>query len=352
MRIEPDFDKSALIAALNRAYNLAVDQLTFIPYGEVAFSYVASGGKVGSAKPARYYLKVLDDTRLARLSAARLDFYLPAMVWLYDKAGFERLPRPIPTRDGALYATFDRKILVLFEFVGGEIPSEQILHTPTLWTQLAALVAHLHRSPAPTDGNLPPEIFDAPFESGLRDGLATLPALTPADGPGKCALRDLLLPHTPAILHRLDRLHALADRARTLNPPQVLCHTDIHAMNLLLNPAGELYVLDWEGVRLAPPEHDLFMFTKNADFTDFLREYRDRGGQTPLHAEVFGFYFYRRNLEDLADWVIRILYENTNETQNALDLTEIQCDCMAGWPYLDTHIARVRAHLLDANVGS
>jgi len=142
----------------------------------------------------------------------------------------------------------------------------------------------------------------------------------------------------------LEQLHIFARRAHDLNLPFVLCHTDIHRMNLLLNTSGELYILDWEGAMLAPREHDLFMFT-GAHFPTFLAEYRRWAGAVPLHADLFAFYFYRRNLEDLTDWIVRILYENTAEAQNQLDLEGIQHDCIAAWPYFECDIARVQEQL-------
>lgn len=40
----------------------------------------------------------------------------------------------------------------------------------------------------------------------------------------------------------------------------VLCHTDAHGWNLI--QSNKLVLVDWEGLRLAPPEADLNMFTK------------------------------------------------------------------------------------------
>jgi hypothetical protein len=56
---------------------------------------------------------------------------------------------------------------------------------------------------------------------------------------------------------------------------------------------------------------------------------------------VFRFYLYRRNLEDLIDWVFRILYENADEEQDRNDLRGIVEDCMSGWPYLEGGISEV-----------
>lgn len=100
---------------------------------------------------------------------------------------------------------------------------------------------------------------------------------------------------------------------------------------------GDLYIVDWEGAILAPPEHDLFFFLGDR-FDLFLDNYESESGPVRLDSNIFGFYLYRRNLEDLVDWIIRILHENTNEEQDENDLEGIVDDCISGWPYLETTI--------------
>jgi hypothetical protein len=56
---------------------------------------------------------------------------------------------------------------------------------------------------------------------------------------------------------------------------------------------------------------------------------------------VFRFYLYRRNLEDLTDWVFRILHENADDEQDQNDLRGIVEDCMSGWPDLEVGIGEV-----------
>lgn len=97
--------------------------------------------------------------------------------------------------------------------------------------------------------------------------------------------------------------------------------------------------------------HGLFMFTGD-HFPAFLAEYRRWAGDVPLHADLFAFYFYRRNLEDLTAWIVRILYENTDEAQNRIDLEGIQHDCIAAWPYFERDIARVQEQLGELRVVS
>lgn len=342
MRIEPAIDKSLLIDALHGEYGLFAEHLTFVPQGEVAHSYV-----VTCVDGARYYLKILDRTRLANISAARLRFYLPLTYKLFTEGHFRYLPYLIKTRKGALYTMFGEAPLIVFNFIDGENPHDAAMVAPKTWRTLARHVATIHQSTAVVDvDDAPIETFDIHFEDALLDGLAALESIADADGAGRCALRDLLRPRKDVILRYLDRLHILADRARALDPPMVLCHTDIHSCNLLVNGDGELYVLDWEGAMLAPPEHDLYMFTGD-HFPAFLAEYRRHVGDVPLHADLFAFCFYRRNLEDITDWVVRILYENTSEAQNRIDLAGGEEECLAGWPYIEPGIERVKEQLCE-----
>lgn len=340
MRIEPAIDQSLLIDVLRDEYGLSVERLTFVPQGEVAHSYV-----VMCADSARYYLKVLDRSRLAAISASRLDFYLPLTYKLFHEGHFRYLTYPIKTRSGAFATTFDGAPLILFNYIEGVNPHGDALVEPQTWRTLARHVAAIHNSTHVVHtAGAPTETFTVPFEGALLDGLATLASITDADGEGRSTLRDLLLPRKGAILKYLERLHALAVRARALDPPMALCHTDIHSYNLLMNAAGELFILDWEGAMIAPREHDLFMFT-GEHFSSFLAEYRREVGDVPLHADLFAFYFHRRMLEDLTDWIVRILYENTSEEQNRIDLAGIEEECLAGWPAIEPGIARVEEQL-------
>ena len=54
-----------------------------------------------------------------------------------------------------------------------------------------------------------------------------------------------------------------------------------------------------------------------------------------LEPGLFAFYFHRRNLEDLTDWIIRIMDENSSEEQDRDDLSGIQEDCLSWWDDLE-----------------
>jgi thiamine kinase-like enzyme len=110
-----------------------------------------------------------------------------------------------------------------------------------------------------------------------------------------------------------------------------------------------LVVVDWEGACLAPPEHDLFIFT-DAGFEPFLQAYLRAGGRSELKPSTFVFYLYRRNLEDLADYIVRILYEENGAQVDLSYLDGVQ-DLIDSWPDLATAEQRMSAALAGALKG-
>jgi spectinomycin phosphotransferase len=330
MKTELHTDKRALIHTVRHEYGIDAAHLTFIPLGEVSYSYI-----VDCADGDRYFLKRLDDSRLGRISASRLDFYLPVTWSLHAQGLFRNLPLPIQTQGGDFYTLFNGRPLILFDYIAGRtLDGEHPLPDATL-AELARSVAIIHRStPEITVDNPCVERFDIPFEADLLEGLDELGHITGRDRWGRQALRDLLLPREGQVLGYLERLRELQRVVRAVPKERILCHTDLWGGNLIRGEDGHLYILDWEGAVLAPPEHDLFAFVKER-FDLFLATYERERGPVRLDDNVFRFYFYRRNLEDLTDWVFRILHENTEEEQDRHDLEGIVEDCMSGWPHLE-----------------
>jgi spectinomycin phosphotransferase len=337
MKYEIPLDREGLIASIHDAYGLEVVRLDFIPQGEVGQHYRAT-----CADRRLIFLTLLGDNRLARLGASRLDFYLSLTSELYERGLFRSLA-------GELKSTFDGQPLVLYPNIPGQNLMESSILPANLQEKMAGLIARLHEAAPHLHLEIPyMEKFTLPFEKALLEGLVALETIGKPDRPGRLALRALLLPNQALIRSLLERLHALAGQAVRLRPDLVLCHTDANLANLILNDGGELYLVDWEGAMLAPAEHDLFIFTGEG-FAEFLRYYRQARPEVKLNPVLFAFYFYRRNLEDLTDWIVRILHENTLDTQDQHDLAGLQQDCVEGWSNIEEGIEVVRKQLAESS---
>jgi hypothetical protein len=272
---------------------------------------------------------------------------------LYQKRLLPAVARPVPTRRGGFSLSHEGHLLILFHWIEGQMVGFGRL-ADDLLEELATWVGRLHASTPQIEWPDPPrEWFDVPFEEDLLRDLDLLEGVGPADAVGKRALRRLLLPRRDEILGLLGRLRELQALARAREKALVICHTDLHGGNLILDAQGALHIVDWEGAWLAPPEHDLFFFAWEERFWDlFLPRYMQTlslHGVRParLDNETFGFYYYRRNLEDLAEWVARILHEDNGEAQDREDLEGIVEDCISGWPTLERTIADIAARLTE-----
>ncbi|PZS00115.1 MAG: hypothetical protein DLM69_06715 [Candidatus Chloroheliales bacterium] len=344
MKIEPPIDHAALIQQISSAYGLPVTALTFVPLGEVGIAYV-----VDCADGRRYFAKLLPGSRQGRSQQAKLGVYLPITYELYERGLFRNLPCPIATSAGALHDRFGEYALTLFRYIEGQtLPYDTATYPKPVRDQLARAIATIHRATHLLISPLPPAAaFEMRFADDLRRGLAALNLIGPLHRPGQIALRDLLLPRRDALLDRLADTEQLADTARARATSLVLCHTDMGGDNNMVDAAGRVYILDWEDITLAPPEHDLQTFS-DRHFADFLTVYQQAGGATALDPLQFAFYFQRRYLVDLTDWLIRILYENTDPLQDVHDLAGIQSECLNKLDNFTVQIANITQMLAQA----
>jgi spectinomycin phosphotransferase len=105
-----------------------------------------------------------------------------------------------------------------------------------------------------------------------------------------------------ALVGRAERLA----RALQARPPEfILCHSDLHAGNILIAAAGAFYIVDWDNPILAPKERDLMFIggglmgawrTPQEEESLFYRGY----GQTPVDPIALAYYRYERIIQDIA----------------------------------------------------
>ncbi len=119
-------------------------------------------------------------------------------------------------------------------------------------------------------------------------------------------------------LKYLKELQAYVKRA---NKPKVVCHTDLHGGNLILDEDGNLHILDWENAMIAPPEHDMIFFAGVDNFKKtFWPHYISKFPTASIDPKILRFYFYRRGLEDIADFVLRILRRDGDPERDKEDI--------------------------------
>jgi spectinomycin phosphotransferase len=344
VRIEPDLNQSRLLELLRDRYLLEVVRLTFVPYGIDSWSYVAAcrDGSQAFVKLSRRAPSTNPDSEiplLAALAARRV-----------------AVPRPVADRDGGFLNAVDGYEVQVLEYLEGRTLEDETAWSDDLYAKVAETVAAVHASTSAVRHLVERvERYELPFLPRFAETLTVIEAggaLPVGDDPTLATLGEMVIPRARELRVAIGRLQHLRDLAKVRDSDEVLCHTDIWGSNLLRSDDGTLHLLDWNGALLGPPEHDLFMFAGTEFFPAdrfgwFLDRYEAAFRRMRLNADTFGFYSYRRNLEDLASFVDSIA-EGRTEAMGPDATLGVVADLLAELPRLDGRIRHVTDVLSNA----
>lgn len=184
-------------------------------------------GEWGTGQEKRYVVKVTDSTRPE--AVVQIDVGTP--LYLAEQ-GFPA-PRPLVGRDGRLYQVFGDRFLYLYEYIEGSHPRPGEI----FYRRLGHLLANLHSLPVtaavPRSGYRPDEVLP-----GVRQALV---GIDQAD----------LLPVADELLEMIERFPSFAE------VPEGIQHSDPYFVNLIEDPAGKLYLIDWDDGGVAYPLLDV-----------------------------------------------------------------------------------------------
>ena len=115
-----------------------------------------------------------------------------------------------------------------------------------------------------------------------------------------------------ATIHRLvDRAEQLGQQIPEQASPFVLCHSDIHGGNVLMDRNDVIYMVDWDDPIMAPKERDLMfigggvanVWNKSHEEELFYKGY----GKTEINMAILAYYRYERIVEDIAEFGQQLL---------------------------------------------
>ena len=95
----------------------------------------------------------------------------------------------------------------------------------------------------------------------------------------------------------------------------VLCHSDLHAGNILIEAGGAFYIVDWDNPIRAPKERDL-MYAGGSQFGKARAPREEEAlfyqgyGPAPIDFTALAYYRYERIVEDIAVFCEQIFSAN------------------------------------------
>ncbi len=290
---KPKIRDEAILTCLQREYGLYALELVFLPLGAdlntAVYRAVTQGGIA-------YFVKLrsgaFDETSV-RLPKALSD------------QGITQIIPPLATNNGQLWGNVDKFKLILYPFVEGRNGYEMEF-SDAHWVEFGRALKQIHNATLPEEllRHIKRETYPSRWREEVREFLSRVEHETfhePVAEKLSAALRA-----------RRNEIHELVERAerlaQTLQSRQqefIVCHSDLHAGNLLITADDHLYIVDWDDVILAPRERDL-MYAGGGQFgarhTPEEEERLFYSGYGPVQVDPLAqaYYRYERIVQDIA----------------------------------------------------
>lgn len=296
---KPDLQDEKIIASLQDEYGLRVVQVVFLPLGADRNTAVY---RAVSEDGTRYFVK---------LRHGVFDGATVALTRFLSDQGIVHIIAPLATKAGDLCASLEAFELVLYPFIEGHSGYEVDL-SDRQWRDLGRALRSIHstRVPEALGSRIQGETYSPRWREIVKTFLARLDGAAPAD-PVAAELAAFLNARCDGILDLVGRAEGLALALRPRSAEFVLCHSDIHAGNVLIASNGALYIIDWDDPIFAPKERDLMFIgaglwgngrTPQEEEALFYQGY----GQTQINPVVLAYYRYERIVQDIAVFCERI----------------------------------------------
>ena len=320
MKVDNTFDKTELLRCLRHAYGVPLESIAFLPEGEDSYGYI-----VVSETGRKYFAKASTSVPETCLRAASV---------LQRTCGISGVVGPLETSDGELSVAWQGFRVSLFPFIEGQSRWDLWRRgedfTDTALRQTASLLAAVHGCAGAVEtSRLAVRGYDLPSRRELDRVLAAGERGSGSQNIYQTRLLEALTAHRSEILATLARYDELGRSAAASAAPLVVTHGDPTPGNLILDPAQEVHLIDWDGVALGPAERDLVSFTGER-FDVVLESYLEarakaqKGVNVVLHPDIFGFYIYEWTVNEIRDYGTKILFKNSAAEQNRYDWDSLQ----------------------------
>jgi spectinomycin phosphotransferase len=292
MLTPPALSAETIIACLCESYGLRIRQVTFLPIGADVNSAVY---RVDAEDGMPYFLKVKHEN-FAEVAVA-----VPAFL---HAQGIRQVMAPLPTVTHRLWASGHGFEWILYPFFAGYNGFEVPL-SDAQWVALGQSLKAVHTTSLPPalDRLVPRETYSPRWRDIVQGFDQEVESRAYGD-----LIAEGLAAFWITKRHEIRTMVARADElGRTLRQREdafVLCHTDLHAWNVLVGAHDELAIVDWDELLFAPKERDL-MFVGGgvgAVWDDAREEalFYQGYGATQINPLALSYYRYERIVADLA----------------------------------------------------
>jgi spectinomycin phosphotransferase len=292
---KPNLSDDQIISALQHSYALVITSLDFLPIGNDASAWVYRVDTDAQA----YFLKVKKG--LVYQPSLLVPHHLKAQ-------GVNQVVAPLPTVTGDLSAALDPFRLILYPFIHGESAMERGLSLDQ-WTTFGTILKQIHAT------TLPDELLVQMQHEKFALNPQWLRVIQQLQDTVQTTVFDDRFAWELAAFwkDKHAEIGAIVDRAKALGrslqhkPLDImLCHADIHTANILVDKAGQLFIVDWDQPVIAPKERDLMFVVEGTveEETAFFQGY----GETEIDPLTLAYYRYEWVVQEFGDYGERVFF--------------------------------------------
>ncbi|MGZ3608996.1 MAG: phosphotransferase enzyme family protein [Ktedonobacteraceae bacterium] len=329
MREKPAIPDHLLRTTLQDQYDFAPVTLEFLPVG---LDYHAGVYRLVSEQGNIYLLKITSRP-----------LYEPGYTiprYLHDQ-GIKSVVAPLPATSGSLWAKLEHWTMIVYPFFDGDTSFTGM--TTEQWRKLGNIFKHIHQVTIPADWHesIRKETFDTTqytqwihtFETQYLD-------LRYSESVSQQALQADWQTHQGTIHQMVNVLEKLAAVLQKQSGPYVFCHADLHPANLIRDTKGNMYVIDWDDVMLAPKERD-FIFVRNVEADAFWEGYEHP------HIDWVALTYYRceRVVQDVIACADDMFFKDDLGEETRADIVSLFHEIVQGDTSTINDIYTAAAHL-------
>ncbi|MEM1282443.1 MAG: aminoglycoside phosphotransferase family protein [Chlamydiota bacterium] len=295
------FPTQSIAECLDSHYGISATNVTPLNMGA---DINASTYKVETQDGPTYFVK-LKQGHLSDISVKLLAFL--------NKSGIQQVIPSVKTVDGKLTLRINDCTLSVYPFVNGQNGFSCGL-SGDQWILLGKTLRQVHELDlTPWIKN---HIGKETYSTKRREAASALLDKQMDCGlvSDEVALRlQAFIKENRSLMHHLvNRAEYLSLLVREQSPKFVLCHSDIHGGNVLIDESGSIFIVDWDEPIIAPKERDLmFIGGGVANVWNDPREeelFYDGYGKTSIDKVALAYYRYERIVVDIAEYIHPLLF--------------------------------------------
>jgi len=281
-----------IIDCLHTDYGIEVDTLTCLPLGA---DTNASVYKLEAQNQSSYFVKLK--------RGSHHDISL-TIIELLQKTGIQQIIPPVKTIYGLPSQRIDGFTLIVYPFIDAQNGFCRIL-TNEQWLTLGKTLRQIHEIDVPS--SIQHQVRREAYSTKWREIVRSLYTYieTPSTGDEIALKLSAFMKENTRAIHRLvDRADELAQLLQNESHKFVLCHSDLHGGNVLVDGNNTIYVVDWDDPIMAPKERDLMfmgggvcnVWNNPHEEAIFYKGY----GETEVNKTILTYYRHERIVEDIA----------------------------------------------------